>query len=168
MNNNIQTLTISFFALLLIQFFVLNSFQFTKFIIPYFYLIFIVLFPVNINKLIFLIIAFLMGFIVDLLTYSFGVHAFTCVLVAYMRTPILKIFAGRAELELKEITVESLSIIKFLVFSSILVFIHHLIVFHLELFSFKKFFITTFQSIVSSFFTLLVFMFHQLLTGKIK
>jgi len=168
MNNNFQTLVISFFILLLTQFFVLNNFQLTKFVIPYFYLIFIVLFPVNINKIIFLIIAFLMGFFVDLLTYSFGVHSFTCVLVAYMRTPILKFFVGRAEMELKEITIESLSIIKFLVFCSILIFIHHLILFHLELFSFKGFFITTFQSILSSFFTLLVFVFHQFLTGKIK
>ncbi len=168
MKNNAQTLIISFFVVLLIQFFLLNNFQISSFIVPYLYLIFIVLFPLKFNKLFFLFIAFALGFIVDIFTYSYGIHAFTSVLIAYIRTPILKIFAHRAEWEFKELTFNSMGLTRFLVFCAMVIFIHHFMIFQLEALRFGGFFITIFKSLVSSFITLMFFLAHQFLTVKIK
>ena len=57
---------------------------------PYVYLLFIILLPFNkSNKNLTLFIALGTGLIIDAFQNSMGMHAFTCVLITYVRTPIL-------------------------------------------------------------------------------
>ena len=157
-----------FFLLLVLQLLIFNNLQINGFINPYVYIIFIVLFPIRIKRVFHLLLSFLLGICIDLFSFTYGIHAFASVLIAYLRMPFLTLFFYRAQEDLKEITVNSLGISKFIVYSFILIIIHHIVLFQMEAFTFYGFFITAFKAIISSFFTLILFLIYQFIIVKKK
>ena len=75
MNNIVAANITRFIILVLIQVLVLININFLGYINPYIYILFIILFPIKNNRLLFIFLSFLLGLTVDLFLDSGGVHA---------------------------------------------------------------------------------------------
>ncbi len=140
MNNVILKNIIRFILLILLQVWVLDKVSFDGFIIPYVYVLFVLLLPLNINKSLLLLIAFGTGLTIDFFENTLGLHAAALVLLAFFRPGIIHLFFPRLEF----VSGEEPGIIKlglggFLKYSFSLVFIFQLVIVFLETFSFRHF-----------------------------
>lgn len=155
MNNTITTNIVRFIALVLVQVLVLNHINFLGYINPYIYILFIILYPIKNNRLLFLLLAFLLGITVDLFSDSGGIHAAASVAIAYARPVVLK-FSFGAIYEHQSVKFSSTDFGQRFTYFSILIFIHHLILFSLEIFNSSKIILVLKKSLFSSIFTLIL------------
>src|SRR4051794_27603630 len=86
---------LQFVLLVLLQVMVLNHIQLNGYINPYIYTYFILLLPVGISDALLLVVAFLLGFCIDLFSSTGGMHAAATVFLAFCRPAILKLIAPR-------------------------------------------------------------------------
>lgn len=155
MNSIATTHIIRFIVLVLIQALVLNNINFLGFINPYIYILFIILYPIKNNRLLFIFLSFLLGLTVDLFLDSGGVHAAACVTIAYARPVILKSVFG-AIYDHQTIKFSSTDFGQRITYFSIITLIHHLILFSLEIFNTSKIILILKKSLFSSIFTILL------------
>jgi cell shape-determining protein MreD len=156
-----------FIVLLLVQVVVLNNIQFTGYINPFVYIMFIMMLPVRLNNAILLIIAFFTGLIVDMFSNTMGMHAAACVFMAFTRPTVLKVLAPRDGYEAESSpSARELGFTWFLIYAATLTLIHHFVLFYIEVFRFSEFFSTLLRVVLSSVATLVVIMISQYLFGK--
>ncbi|MCH7523932.1 MAG: rod shape-determining protein MreD [Bacteroidetes bacterium] len=155
MNSIATTHIIRFIVLVLIQALVLNNINFLGFINPYIYILFIILYPIKNNRLLFIFLSFLLGLTVDLFLDSGGVHAAACVTIAYARPVFLKSVFG-ATYDHQTIKFSSTDFGQRITYFSIITLIHHLILFSLEIFNTSKIILILKKSLFSSIFTILL------------
>lgn len=155
MNSIATTHIIRFIVLVLIQALVLNNINFLGFINPYIYILFIILYPIKNNRLLFIFLSFLLGLTVDLFLDSGGLHAAACVTIAYARPVILKSVFG-AIYDHQTIKFSSTDFGQRITYFSIIILIHHLILFSLEIFNTSKIILILKKSLFSSIFTILL------------
>ncbi len=126
MPNTIIRQVISFILLVLLQVLVLNNIHLFGIITPFLYIIFIINLPYNISRHWSLLIAFLLGLVVDMFTNTLGVHILATVFVAYLRVPLLKIITRKSDEEITQLSpsIYSMEFSLFLTYVSILVFSH--------------------------------------------
>lgn len=62
---------------------------------PFLYIMFILMLPVNINKVLLLFIAFLTGLTIDIFSGTPGMHASACLVLAFIRPGFLNLIAPR-------------------------------------------------------------------------
>ena len=169
MNKLIIKHTIRFLLFILLQIFIFNNILFIGYINPYVYLLFIVLLPFNrSNKNSILIIAMCTGLIIDTFQNSMGMHAFACVLIAYIRTPILQRLVP--QLKNKTQTMIEFSIREFgiqicIIYTTLLVFAHHFILFSIEAFRFDIFNILV-RTVTSAIITSILLIIFQFLNSR--
>jgi rod shape-determining protein MreD len=158
-----------FFLLIAIQILVLNNIQLSGYINPYLYVLFILMLPFETPKWLVMVLSFLIGLSVDIFSDSPGMHAAASTFMAYCRPLVLKIIQPRDgyEFTLKP-TISHMGVNWFLTYAGILVFLHHLVYFYIEIFRFSEFFAIFTRVILSSTFTLLLIIFSQLLLSKPK
>ena len=103
------------------------------------YPLFILLLPYSINIYLSMFVALAMGFLIDSISNTYGLHASSAVLLAYLRPFIFKLFEPRDGYEnVQEFNLYEMDIVWLLyVFGSMLL-IHHLWFFSLELFKFNE------------------------------
>lgn len=168
--NNIYFLNISrFFLLILLQVLVFDNMQLNGYINPYVYVLFILLLPFETPQWLLLISAFLLGFGVDLFSDTMGMHTAACVFMAFCRPGVLRFVFSSKDYEVG-ITpgINDLGFNWFIRYSIILVLIHHLLFFYLEVFNFHEFFYTLGRVILSTIATLLLIIIGQYLFYKKK
>jgi len=133
--NKITTNFSRFFIFILLQVFVFNHVQWFGFLNPVIYLLFLILLPLEIPKSIQYIIAFVTGFIVDAFLRTYGMQAFACVLMVFIRPYIILILNG---FKLLEAGVKPVPGIKnftwILIYTLLLVFVQQVTVTILEIF----------------------------------
>ncbi len=157
----------SFIVLVLIQVLILNNIEFSGFINPNLYILFILLLPFETPKWALLLSAFLLGFSIDMFMETFGMHAFATVAIAYIRPSILKLFAPREGYDsAMRPGLQSFGLEWLIKYSLIMVVTHHFILFYIETFKFEMFFATLLRVILSAIFTVLLIILSQLLTLK--
>ncbi|HEX5003540.1 MAG TPA: rod shape-determining protein MreD [Bacteroidia bacterium] len=156
-----------FIILIAIQVAVLNHIQFSGYINPFLYISFIMILPVRLPKGLLLVIAFVAGLVMDVFTDTLGMHAAACVMMAYVRPGLLKLMAPRDGYETESYpSVRELGFTWFLIYAATLTFVHHFVLFYIEVFRFSEFFSTFLRVILSSLATLLLIMISQYLFGK--
>ncbi len=155
MNNVIVLNSIRFIVLILVQALILNSINFLGYVNPYIYILFILLFPVNNNRSLFLVLSFILGLTLDLFLDSGGVHAVACLTIAYIRPVVLKFSFGTLY-DYHSLKFNETELIKRTTYITILVLIHHLILFSLEIFSSNKIILMLKKSLFSSIFTIIL------------
>lgn len=169
MTNTIIRNIIRFFVLVLVQVLVVKNIELGRFINPFVYVLFILLLPFETPKWLLLVVSFFLGITIDMFYDTSGMHAAACVLMAYVRPGILKLFSPRDGYEFgTQPSIQYLGIPWFLSYAGILVVIHHLVLFYIEIFRFSEFFSTFFRVIVSSIFTLLLVVISQYLFQRKK
>lgn len=143
-----------FFLLLLLQITVFNNITIFGYITPFPYLLFIILYPVNTNRYGFLFWSFLLGIAMDMFSDSGGIHATACLVLAYVREYIFKLSFG-ITYEYQTIKINTSPLHRQLIFISLSVLIHHLILFLLETFSLSSFGDALLKTLLSGIFTII-------------
>ncbi len=167
MINEIIKQLFRFIFLLLLQVLVLNNIQFSGYINPYLYVLFILMMPFDTPSWVVLSGGFLMGLSVDTFMNTAGMHAAATVAMAFVRSSVLKIFAPREGYEFgTEPTLRYMGPAWYLSYSTILVSIHHLVFFYIEVFRFSEFFSTLLRIVLSILFTMILVMLSQFLIYK--
>ncbi|MGB0980711.1 MAG: rod shape-determining protein MreD [Winogradskyella sp.] len=144
-----------FISLVLLQVLICNHINFLGYINPYIYIIFILLYPVSTNRLLFLFLSFLLGLLIDSFSDSGGVHAAAAVSLAYIRPVFLKT-AFKVLYEHHNIKIANTdigSLITYIVFGT---FLHHLILFSLEVFNITNLLLILKKTLFSGVFTIIL------------
>ena len=153
---------IRFVILVLLQVLVFNNIQLSGFIIPCFYVLFILLLPFETPKWSLPLIGFLLGLSIDLFTHTPGIHASATVLMAFSRPFVLNMIAPREGYEPGSYpTLYYYGLEWFLKYSAILVCIHHFFLFYVEIFRISDFFATFLRALLSSAFSILFIVLSQ-------
>jgi len=162
MSNQYIRITLRFFVLLLIQVLLLNNIHFLGYINPYVYILFILLMPFETPRAMLLLMAFAIGISVDFFSNSLGMHAAAIVFAAYFRPGVMSLITSRKEYEPGvEPSIVDLGFQWFFMYALILVGLHHLILFLLEVFRFSNFFSTLGHSILNTLVTVLFIILSQ-------
>jgi hypothetical protein len=128
-------------VLLAIQTLVLNQLEIGLGIQMMVYPLFILLLPFELGIIAILVIAFVMGIAIDIISNTYGLHTSSLLLVAYLRPIIFKMFSPRDGYDsLKEGNIYEMGPRWFIYVFGILLFVHHLWFFTLEIFRMDDFF----------------------------
>lgn len=169
MINDIIKNTIRFIVLILLQVLIVQNIHLGAYIILFPYLLFILLLPFETPKLTVLFICFITGLTIDIFYDSAGLHAATCTLIGFARYYILKLLSPREGYDSGLTpTIQSMGPVWFITYAGIIVFIHHLFFFYLEIFRFNEFFRTLLRVILSSIGTLSLIYIIQFLFNSNK
>jgi len=155
MNNQLGINIVRFVFLLAIQVLICNNILLFGFLNPYPYIIFILLYTMNTERWQFLLASFAFGLSLDMFQNSGGTHAAACLTIAYIRPVVLENCFGlnyiHQNLKLANVEFKGL-----LLYVSIMSFIHHFIVFILEVFEFEHIKYIAVQTLLSGVFSCLV------------
>ena len=158
---------IRFILLVLVQVLIIKNIELGRFINPFLYVLFIIVLPFETPKWLLLVSAFIIGISIDFFYNTSGMHAAATVFMAYIRPSVLKLFSPRDGYEFgTQPTVQYLGLPWFLSYASILVVLHHFILFFIEIFRFSEFFSTFFRVIVSAVFSVLLIIVTQFLFNR--
>lgn len=154
-----------FVFLVLLQGLILNDVNLWQgMAIPYLYILFLLMLPIETPRWLELLIGLVLGLSIDMFTNTLGIHASACVLIAYIRPLYLRAIAPRDGYEFGQRPgIQDLGFSWFLKYAVVLIFIHHLWLFYVEVYSFKGFFTTLLRVILSTAFTLLLTIISQYL-----
>jgi len=154
MINRILRYTLIFVLLLLLQLFLFNNIQFSGYVNPFVYILFILLLPVEIPAWLLLIISFFTGLIIDLLTGTPGMHTSATVLAGFARPYVLRLISPREGYETgSDPSMFVYGFKWFLLYTIFIVLIHHTFLFYIEVFRLSDFFNTLLRVLLSSLFS---------------
>ena len=118
---------------LFVQIYILNEVMFASYINPYLYLIILLVMPFKTQKWFLLIYAFILGLSVDIFSDTLGMHSSACLIIALLKPSITKITIPHNIIEENdELIAQKIGVKSFILFTSILIFIHHSILFILR------------------------------------
>jgi rod shape-determining protein MreD len=157
-----------FVLLIFLQFFVLNNIQFSGYINPYLYVMFVLLLPFETPGWLLLTSAFAMGLAMDAASATIGYHTMATVFMAYFRFHLLRFIAPHDGYEGMSPAIQSLGMSWFFKYTVILVLAHHFALFWIESFSFNDFLPATLRALASSVFTVALVFICQFLTMRTK
>lgn len=151
MINNIIKISIRFIILVLLQVLIVQNIRLGSYIILFPYILFILLLPFETPKLAVLALAFFTGLTIDMFYDTAGMHAAACTLIGFSRYYILKLLSPREGYDPGFTpNVDSMGPVWFITYSAVIIFIHHLFFFYLEIFRFDEFFRTLLRVILST------------------
>jgi len=155
MNSALLNNLARFILLLAAQILLFNNINFLGYINPYPYILFIILFPVNGNKYSLLFSSFLIGLLMDMFLNSGGVHATSCLALAFFRPAIFK-FSFGLSYEYQTVRLNDVVTPERFSFLFLAVVLHHIILFILEIFTLNFFFNIIVRTLLSTLFTLII------------
>ncbi|RYZ91810.1 MAG: rod shape-determining protein MreD [Proteobacteria bacterium] len=155
MNSTVLVNIARFILLLAAQVIIFNNFKLFDFINPFPYILFIMLYPVNGNRNVLLITSFLLGIIMDMFGNSGGVHAASCLVLAYCRPFIFK-FAFGLSYEYQTVRLDDVLTPERFSFILIAVVIHHFTLFLLEVFRLTLFWEVLLRTVCSTVFSIVI------------
>ncbi len=140
-----------FAVVVLFQILVMDNVMLNGYMVPYVYLLFILLMPFETPRWIVLISGFLLGLGIDLFEHTPGMHTAASVLLAFVRPYILSLLAPRDGYEPETFPrVHFYGFTWFLKYTLLMVLVHHLTLFYLEVFQLQNFLSTLSRVILSS------------------
>lgn len=134
MNSTIFINILRFVLLVLTQVLIFNTLNFMGFINPLVYVIFFYWYPLKSNRAVFMLVSFLLGFIIDIFSDTLALNAIASLTVAYAR-PVIMRFCFGVNYEFQNFSFKHTTKIQRITFLALLVLIHHLLFFSLEIFS---------------------------------
>jgi rod shape-determining protein MreD len=163
------TYLLRFIAILLLQILVVNNIELSSYINPYIYVVFILMLPVSVKPWQIVAISFLTGATMDAFSSTPGLHIAACNFMGFMRIHYLKATTTKEDME-GRITpsISQKGIVWFSVYGFVMIFLHHLLLFFLEIYGFQEFFATLLRVFFSTLVTLLLIIVGQLLFFRSK
>jgi rod shape-determining protein MreD len=140
-----------FIIVILFQVLVMDNVMINGYMVPYVYLLFILLLPFETPRWLVLLSGFALGLSIDLLEHTLGMHTAATVLVAYARPYLLELLAPRDGYEPDTFPrIHYYGFTWFLKYTVPIVLLHHLTLFYLEVFQLQDFLSTLLRVILSS------------------
>ena len=154
MINSILRFVLIFVLLFLLQLLLFNNIQFSGYVNPYVYLMFILLLPFETPAWLLLILSFTTGLVMDFFSGTPGMHTSATVLAGFVRPYILRVISPRDGYESgSDPSMASYGFKWFFLYVVLVVLIHHTALFYLEVFRLADFFRTMLRVLLSSLFT---------------
>ena len=120
----------------LLQVLVMNNIHLFGIVTPFIYLYVILKFPVDMSRTNVIILSFMTGLIIDIFSNTFGIHAAACSFAGFIRMPLLERFVDMREIQEGSVpSYTTFGFVKFIRYTLILVFLHHITLFLIEAFS---------------------------------
>ncbi len=155
MINSILRFGLIFILLILSQVLLFSNIQFSGYINPYVYVMFILLLPIEIPSWLLLILSFTIGLIMDFFSGSPGMHSSASLLAGFVRPYVLRIVSPRDGYEPNsDPSMVTYGLRWFFIYTMLIVLVHHTALFYLEVFRLTDFFRTMLRVLLSSFFTI--------------
>jgi hypothetical protein len=130
------------------------------------YVGFILLLPNETNNMVLMLVAFLLGFCIDIFYDSLGLHALALVTVAYLRNYYLSAITPQGGYDSNVSPSLAMNGLQwYLVYTLPLVFVHHAVLFFVEAGGFGLFWFTMFKIIASLLFTTSMLLLLQYLSS---
>jgi len=146
-----------FFFLIIFQVLILNHINLGGYINPYFYIYFILLLPFSTPRWMLLVLSFILGIGIDIFTNTIGLNAAACVLMGFARPFVVSAISSGPESLIGDTpSLRNQGMKWFLYYAIILVLVHHISLFYLEIFRITEFFSTFIRILLSSIFTLML------------
>lgn len=157
-----------FVLLMILQVLVLDHLDVANgYMVPYLYVLFLLMLPFELPEWATLLLGALTGLIMDTFSSTPGMHMSACVVMMYARIHLLRLLAPREGYEFgMRPTIPSMGIAWFITYAGLLLLLHHLWLFYVELFRIDRFFGTFLRALLSAAFTLLLVLLAQFLTSR--
>lgn len=153
-------------ALMLIQVLILNQLQFFGLCHPYVFILFLLMMPISLPRSLDLIIAALVGLVMDLFCNSLGVHMAACILIAFLRRPMISNLVMDETRLIGDINSITLGRIGFFKYATVLICIYHTMVVLLNAWSFAHIGLNLLQILLSSLVSGLMIIGYDILQSK--
>ncbi|MCL6523241.1 MAG: rod shape-determining protein MreD [Thermoflavifilum sp.] len=156
---------VRFVLLMFVQLFILNNIMLNGFVQPYLYMLFILLLPFQTPRWFLLILGAATGWVMDNFMHTPGLHAAACTVVAYLRPFLIGVLSPQGGFEdlHRSPSPATMGFGKFFFYAGMLVLIHHLVYFSLEILSFQDLAYLATKILVSTLVTLLLIFVYGLL-----
>lgn len=164
MKNRTVINTIRFIVLMALQIYIFNNINLFGYINPYPYVLFLLVFSFTANRSLYIFIAFLTGLTMDMFGDSGGIHAAACLFLAYLRPYALR-FSFGVSYEYNAIKLSKVGFYERFIFISIMILIHHIILFALEVFNISNILYTLNKTLVTSIFTIILCLTFNILSS---
>lgn len=162
MSRTILINIIRFLVLVFLQVFLLKNITLYNVSTPYLYILFILLLPFETPNVVLFALSFILGLTIDAFYDTPGLHAASCVLLAFVRILFISITVQKEGFDNEpEPTLSIMGFRWFFTYALILTLFHHFFLFNLEVFRFSEIPYTLSRFVLSSIFTV----FLMLLTG---
>ena len=155
MNSDNLISIFQFFLLLLLQAFLLNNINFFGFINPNIYLLYIIVYRLDGNPTLIIILGFIMGILLDLLSQGSGGHTIATLTIAYIRPFIIR-FSFGVNYDVPMGMIKGSLLNQRLLYLSMMVVIHHLILYSVIFSSFENSVNILKNTLFTSFFTFIL------------
>lgn len=145
---------IRFFVLVFLQVFLLKNVTLYNLSTPYLYILFILLLPFETPNIVLFALSFILGLTIDAFYDTPGLHAASCVILAFVRILFISITVQKEGFDNEpEPTMSNMGFRWFFTYALILTLFHHFFLFNLEVFRFSEIPYTLSRFVLSSIFT---------------
>lgn len=138
MTNNWLRQLISFILLIFLQVSVFNHISFIGYATPFLYIYFILKMPIDTNRSVLMLLAFILGFTIDIFCNTPGQNAAATVFVAFMQRPVQNLFFAREDFELFVPSIATLGA-TFFKYACVVIFLHNMSLILISSFSYFNF-----------------------------
>ena len=154
-NSNFFINLLRFILLVLSQVLIFNKLNFFGYINPLVYILFIYWYPIKQNRSTFIIISFLLGLCIDVFSDTLAINAAASVTIAYLRPTIMRFVFG-VNYEFQSFKLNNSTKAQQFTFLALLIILHHLAYFTLEIFSVSNSFLILQKTVTVSIATLIL------------
>jgi rod shape-determining protein MreD len=155
MINSILRFGLIFILFVLAQVLLFNNIQFSGYVNPYVYIMFILLLPIEIPAALTLLLSFVIGISIDFYSGSAGMHAFASTFAGFVRPFVLRSISPHDGYNPRaQPSMFNYGFRWFLLYAVLIVFVHHTALFFIETFRVIDFLKTFTRIIISSVFSL--------------
>jgi rod shape-determining protein MreD len=157
-----------FALLVLLQALVLDHLDLAHgWVVPYLYVLFLLMLPLELPDWATLLVGAITGLVMDLFTSTPGMHTSACVVMAYVRIWMLRLLRPRDGYEFgRRATIGDMGIAWWLTFAGVLILVHHLWLFFVEVYRFSDLGRTFLRALISALFTLALCLLAQALLSR--
>ncbi|CAI8342282.1 MAG: Uncharacterised protein [Flavobacteriia bacterium] len=148
------------------QVLVLNEVELFSFINPYVYPIIVLMLPVETKYAAVMIISFLLGFSIDLMEQSSGIHAFACTWVGFLRPRLVRLVSTQKGFDFGALSLRDMGWQKFLFYAYSGLWLHHYFLFVVDEHSLSGLFFHLLDATYTALFSLFIILIVQLLAGR--
>jgi rod shape-determining protein MreD len=169
MSRTILINVLRFVILVFMQVFLLKNVTLYNISTPYLYIMFIMLLPFEIPNLLLFALSFILGLTIDAFYDTPGLHAASCVLLAFVRILFISITVQKDGFDNEpEPTLSVMGLRWFFTYALILTLAHHFFLFNLEVFRLSEIPYTLSRFVLSSIFTVFLMLLSGLLFYRRK
>ena len=155
MNRDNLISILQFLLLLLLQSFLLNNINFFGFINPNLYLLFVIVYRLDGNSTYLIILSFILGILLDLLTQGSGGHTIASLTIAFLRSFIIR-FSFGVNYDVPMGMIKGSPLSQRLLYLLLLIFIHHMVLYSVIYFNYGNIIAIIKNTLFTSLFTFIL------------